>query len=48
MDFDLTVNEIRLILSWLYSIKPEHKLAKVGIKSCKFAMECVSFVHAWM
>ena len=23
-------------------------LAKVGIKSCRFAIECVSFVHAWM
>ena len=22
--------------------------AKVGIKSCRFAIECVSFVHAWM
>ena len=22
--------------------------AKVGIKSCKFATECVSFVHVWM
>ena len=21
---------------------------KVGIKSCKFAIECVSFVHAWI
>ena len=21
--------------------------AKVGIKSCRFAIECVSFVHAW-
>ena len=26
----------------------QHKLAKVGIKSCRFAIECVSFVHAWM
>ena len=25
-----------------------HKLAKVEIKSCRFARECVSFVHAWM
>ena len=25
-----------------------YKLAKVGIKSCRFAIECVSFVHAWM
>ena len=23
-------------------------LAKVGIKSCRFATECVSFVHVWM
>ena len=23
-------------------------LAKVGIKSCRYATECVSFVHAWM
>ena len=22
--------------------------AKVGIKSCRFATECVSFVHVWM
>ena len=22
--------------------------AKVGIKSCRFAIECVSFVYAWM
>ena len=22
--------------------------AKVGIKSCRFAIECVSFVHAWV
>ena len=22
--------------------------AKVGIKSCRYATECVSFVHAWM
>ena len=22
--------------------------AKVGIKSCSIARECVSFVHAWM
>ena len=22
--------------------------SKVGIKSCRFAIECVSFVHAWM
>ena len=22
--------------------------AKVGIKSCRFTGECVSFVHAWM
>ena len=22
--------------------------AEVGIKSCRFAIECVSFVHAWM
>ena len=22
--------------------------AKVGIKSCRFAIECISFVHAWM
>ena len=22
--------------------------AKVGIKSCRFAIECVLFVHAWM
>ena len=22
--------------------------AKVGIKSCRIATECVSFVHAWM
>ena len=22
--------------------------AKVGIKSCRFAIECVSFVRAWM
>ena len=21
---------------------------KVGIKSCRFATECVSFVHVWM
>ena len=25
-----------------------NKLAKVGFKSCRFAIECVSFVHAWM
>ena len=23
-------------------------LAKVGIKSCRFATECISFVHVWM
>ena len=23
-------------------------LAKAGIKSCRFATECVSFVHVWM
>ena len=23
-------------------------LAKVGIKSCRYATECVSFVHVWM
>ena len=23
-------------------------LAKVGIKSCRFTTECVSFVHAWI
>ena len=22
--------------------------AKIGIKSCRFARECVLFVHAWM
>ena len=22
--------------------------AKVGIKSCRFAIECVSFVYVWM
>ena len=22
--------------------------AKVGIKSCRFALECVSFVHSWV
>ena len=22
-----------------------HKVAKVGIKSCRYAIECVSFVH---
>ena len=22
--------------------------AKVGIKSCRFATECISFVHVWM
>ena len=26
----------------------QHKLAKVGIKSCRFVMECVSFGYAWM
>ena len=26
----------------------QNKLAKIGIKSCRFALECVSFVHAWM
>ena len=26
----------------------KHKLVKVGIKSCRFAIEYVSFVHAWM
>ena len=29
-------------------IYKQHKLAKVRIKSCRFAIECVSFVHAWM
>ena len=24
-----------------------HKLAKVGIKSCRIAIECVPFVHTW-
>ena len=24
----------------------QHKLAKTGIKSCRFARECVSFVYA--
>ena len=22
--------------------------AELGIKSCRFAIECVTFVHAWM
>ena len=26
----------------------QHRPAKVGIKSCRSARECVSFVHAWM
>ena len=26
----------------------QHKPAKAEIKSCRFARECVSFVHAWM
>ena len=26
----------------------QHILAKVGIKSYRFAGECVPFVHAWM
>ena len=26
----------------------QYKLAKVGIKSYRFARECVKFVHAWM
>ena len=25
-----------------------NQLATVGIKSCRCAIECVSFVHAWM
>ena len=29
-------------------IYKRHKPAKVGIKSCRFARECVSFMHAWM
>ena len=29
-------------------IHKQHKPAKVGIKSCRFARECVSSVHAWM
>ena len=27
---------------------PINIAAKVGIKSCRFATECVSFVHVWM
>ena len=26
----------------------QHKLAKVGIKFCRFAIDCVSFVHIWI
>ena len=26
----------------------QHKPAKVGIKSCRFARECASFIHAWV
>ena len=31
--------------SYIYK---QHNPAKVGIKSCRLARECVSFVHAWM
>ena len=26
----------------------QHKVAKVEIKSCRFARECIKFLHTWM
>ena len=37
---------IPTLASWF--VLPIIIAAKVGIKSCKFAIECVSLVHKWM
>ena len=38
------------ILAAIIKGKATHSylLAKVGIKSCRYATECVSYVHVWM
>ena len=29
-------------------VNKQHKPAKVGINSCRFARECASFIHVWV
>ena len=37
-----------LFMQTQFQLGNTNLLAKVGIKSCRFATECVSFVHVWM
>ena len=37
-----------LQLLWLVYVAYNYACQRVGIKSCRFARECVSFVHSWM
>ena len=40
---DLIPTLLAIVVCFFYNYA-----AKVGIKSCRFAIECVSFVHAWI